>query len=157
MKLSKEHITSFALGVCVFYLLTHTACSSSKLDINSVRDSKGWIDNNTYAIIAVGRPVRTHANARQLKNSARRAAVMNARFKILKRFKALNRRKSSKGDPPRTRLKQTIMIRDIIKNGKVVYEKFDQRHNCEIIYQIRHKELKRLIENVDLSTIDVIN
>lgn len=135
---------------------------------NNIRDTKrgivkteGWIDDNTYLIAAIGKPIRTYTSPKKRKRSAKRAAILNARFKVLKKFKKLSKKyylKKSKNKNDRKEARINAQkIKRLIKHGKATNEMYDREDNCEIIYEIKKDGLKQLVKRADLSSIDIIN
>lgn len=91
----------------------------------------GWINDDTYRVYASGIPnieVKGKSTRRYI---SRKKAVINAKTKtveILKKAK-LNKEEINSG----------------IENGAVVFEEYDCFDNCEIIYEIKHKNLRKKI------------
>ena len=46
------------------------------------------------------------------------------------------------------------VIQNIIKNGFIIDEIYDEFGNCEIIYEVYEKNLKQMTTETDLSEID---
>ena len=66
-------------------------------------------------------------------------------------------KKRSKGSSPKTEMAKALQVKDIIKKGRPIKELYDNDDNCEIIFKVRYQRLKKLVEETDLSGIDVIN
>lgn len=143
------------LPLIVLTLVLCSSCSTHKQKTDPAQATTGWVDDHTFIMNAIGKPVRKYTGLKERQDSARRAAVINVHFKILKKFKKMSEK--SHAETPGARNAQAAKISSIIKNGKIVTEHFDKNDNCEIMYRIRHKNLKKIVSESDLSSIDVIN
>ena len=147
-------IASIIIGILCFG--NFISCSSKNRNtlIDNLIKTEGWIDENTYRIVAEGKALNSIKNKDERKESAKRAAKMNAWFKILKKFKNI------KNQDETSTLKDKSLaldIQNIIKNGFIIDEIYDEEENCEIIYEIYQKNLKEMVMNADLSDIEIIN
>ncbi|HOO71223.1 MAG TPA: hypothetical protein PK926_05630 [Spirochaetota bacterium] len=153
----KKNERCISLPVLLLSFFLYSSCSTSGVNSNASRNKTGWIDDHTFVIMAIGKPVRKLTSTRERKESAKRAALMNAHFKILKKFKKLSNKSTGKDvAAAAVRSKTAVKITTIIKNGKVLSEQYDRNDNCEITYRVRNKNLNMLIKESDLSSIDVI-
>ena len=147
-------------GLFLFLLVFCLSCAGTSVGTDTGPDSKntGWIDDSTFVVTTIGKPVRKYTDIKERRNSARRAAIINAQFRILKRFKKFSAGEGKKtAMSPQIRAGQAAKINSIIKSGKVQSEQFDKMDNCEIFYKVRFKNLKQFISEADLTSIDVIN
>jgi hypothetical protein len=153
-----KYVTAAGLPIFLLLIFIYSSCATSSVNTETDSKNPGWIDDNTFFVTTIGKPVGKYDNVKERRNSARRAAVINAQFRILKKFKKMN--SAETGRPavsPAVRASQAAKINSIIKSGKIQSEKFDKSDNCEIIYKVRYKNLKKFVSEADLSSIDVIN
>ena len=105
----------------------------------------GWADNNTYRTNQI-------ASANQVldyrRRSCRRNALKGARNKILKEFLSMiNIKTKNKKLANDIVSRAKIEFKRIIKNGKISKIIYTNNDECEIIYEIKEKNLKQKILN----------
>ena len=49
--------------------------------------TEGWIDDDTFRIAAAGVPTKTLTNKVQRKEASKRAAILNAQYQVIEKFK----------------------------------------------------------------------
>ena len=157
MERSSDMIKIIAMAIipiCFFFFSFKCTSIKKSIEIDSLSKTEGWIDENTFRIIAEGRPVETLKNRDERRESAKRAAQINAWFKILKKFKTIDR-----DDKPQKIMSKTIgsQLQKNIKEGFVIDEIYDENDNCEIIYEIFEKDLRIKVLESDFSEFEVIN
>ncbi|MCP4138300.1 MAG: hypothetical protein GY754_45480 [bacterium] len=110
----------------------------------------GWVDENTFRVTAVGRAQQRYTNIIQRRESAKRDAILNAQSIIHDKF-----------NPPPIRLEGAAAMayyeitgsflsqecRGAIRGGAVIKERYDKDHNCEIVYEVKMKGLKKKCGN----------
>ena len=127
---------------------TIVSCKSGSLFQDDIWEKQGWIDDDTYRIKAAGTPKRSFTGVLQLKESAKAAAVLMAQYEIIRNFKPhLNESCAGINSYESPRFALSKDIEKIIKDGKIVAEKYDKEYNCEIIYEARAKDFKKLVES----------
>lgn len=114
----------------------------------------GWHDSETYVITAIGIPSDKLKDIEERKKSARRAAILNAQYMILEKFMGS---KIEAGGIVYYEDAQAVKyamgkkeIIQIIKNGTVIRESYDDEQNCEITYTIHGPDLKKKCEDPDV-------
>lgn len=147
-------IVSIIIGL--LFLSNFNSCASKNRNtlIDNLIKTEGWIDENTYRIVAEGKALNSINNKDERKESAKRAAKMNAWFKILKKFKSIKKQNETTQVNDKS---IAIDIQNIIKNGFIIDEIYDEQENCEIIYEIYEKSLKEMVMKADLKDIEIIN
>lgn len=122
-------------------------CGTSGKKGSDVWSRTGWIDGNTYRVMAAGRSnlAVKATNVEAVKEDARRNAVMNARIKIINDFQT--------GKLDSSNIAGSLMnefIKEIqpgLKEGKIIAERFTPDYTCEIIFEIRHEGLRERYES----------
>ena len=124
----------------VALVISEFSCSTSQNpDINAGLSVKmeGWQDDNTYRVIADGKPAGILKDQNKRRESAKNAAIRNAQFKLMKRFNVagLNVRKMKK-------------VKAIIKRGYVVEngESYSSDDSCDILYEVSSDDLKKMLD-----------
>jgi hypothetical protein len=108
--------------------------------------TSGWIDGDTFRISSMGAPTRTLTNVVQRKESSKRAAILNAQYQILEKFKG----SEIKGAAGMKNFETTGMavaqeVGGIVKGGSIAKVTWDADQNCEIIYEVQSKGLKKKV------------
>jgi len=122
---------------------------------NSATNRGGWVTDDIYRISVKGIAPRSERDTAARKHSARRAAIMNARFKILKQFKKYSIESGKKMGIPQSSSCANI-VKASIKSGTVIYQEYDSYDNCRIIYEVRSRGLRQNVIKADLRGIVVI-
>jgi len=148
-----KKLIAIALVLSVTFVFTLTSCGGGKIggtvEGKSYR-TEGWIDENTYRLAAAGVPTRTLTNKVQRKESAKRAAILNAQYQILEKFKGAK----LEGAAGMSNFETTGMavaqeVSGLVKGGSVYKVTYDAEDNCEIIYEVRAKGLKNKVSGAE--------
>lgn len=125
---------------------TVVSCKSKERVQKEMWQKEGWIDNNTFRTFATGLPQSGAKSVIHKKGTARAAAIILAQHQIIERFKGAGV-ESCGGMPDYEkdilRIEKELM--PVIKNGKVVAERYDNEFNCDIVYEINLKDLKKKV------------
>ncbi len=113
--------------------------------------TEGWIDDDTYRIAAAGVAKKTLTNKIQRRESAKRAAILNAQYQVLEKFKgAKTEGAAGMSDFEMTGIAVAQEVKGVIKGGSVVKVTYDAEDNCEIIYEVKAKNLKKKVQAADI-------
>lgn len=128
---------------------TLVSCSTGETRSPAQKDvwqSEGWIDGDTYRIMAGGMPKNNAKTEAEKKSSARENALLFARTMILDRFRGV-RIESCGGVVDYDELTSTVQKQfgEIIKNGRVIAEKYDEEYNCYVVYEVKSPGLKKRV------------
>jgi len=138
----------FAIVLSIGLLLTLVACGGG-IGGQVKGDSyttEGWVDDNTYRIAAVGVAKRELKNTVQRRESAKRAAMLNAQYQVLEKFKGSNiEGAAGMSDFEMTGIAIAQEVSGVVKGGSVVKTTYDDEDNCEIIYEVKAKGLKKKV------------
>lgn len=143
------------LGLAVVFsvslLFALTACSSGQLGGTVKGDSfmtEGWLDDDTYHITAAGVPKKSLQNTVARRESAKRAAILNAQYQVLEKFKgSAIEGASGMSDFEMTGIAIAQEIQGVIKGGSVKKATFDDEDNCEVLYEVRSKNLRNKVSS----------
>ena len=130
-----------------------TSCGGKKLG-GSVKGEtekiEEWVDENTYRIAASGVPNSKLTNKVQRKESAKRAATLNAQYQVLEKFKGSSiEGAAGMSDFESTGIAIAQEVSGIIKGGSVKSATYDDDDNCQIIYEVYAKGLKKKVAAAD--------
>lgn len=133
-------------------LISLTACSSSSNIGGTVEGNsytvEGWVDDDTYRLSAAGVPKSSLTNSVARRESAQRAAILNAQYKVLEKFKGSTiEGAAGMSDFETTGIAIAQEINGVIKGGSVKKVTYDDEDNCEIIYEVKSKGLKKKVSN----------
>jgi hypothetical protein len=108
--------------------------------------TEGWVDDNTYRIAAAGVAKKTLTNKIQRRESSKRAAILNAQYQILEKFKgAKTEGAAGMSDFEMTGIAVAQEVKGVVKGGSVRKVTYDAEDNCEIIYEVKAKNLKKKV------------
>jgi len=138
----------FVFGLLVVSLVAFTSCGGKiggQVEGESYK-TEGWVDDNTYRIAAAGVPTRTLTNKVARRESSKRAAILNAQYQVLEKFKG----SKIEGAAGMSNFEMTGMavaqeVQGVVKGGSVVKATYDAEDNCEIIYEVKAKGLKKKV------------
>lgn len=158
--ITKKYILFTIIITSVLLLLS---CESNKnlntlIDVDSYK-SGVWLDSDTFRISAEGPPSRAMKNVRDRRNSAVRSARRHAQYKVLKKFREITRKSGSKKiKSTYERKKNTKVIIRTIKRGYILKDSivYDKNDRCRLVYEVKVKNLKYLLNGADLRAIEVI-
>ena len=113
--------------------------------------SEGWLDDNTYRTTGVGVPKKGYTNKVQRRQTAKRAAIIAAQYAVLEKFTG-SKVEGAAGmqDFELTGIAVAQEVQGVIRGGSVVKETFDDEDNCEVIYQVQAKGLKKRVQSSDI-------
>ena len=140
----------------VIMLLTFKLCALSgclnftpENSGNQYKD--GWQDDNTYITFAEGIPDKKSNGIEERKKSARKAAVLTAQYQGVEKFRDLIIKPEKYDGWEMTWSEEAVKARqsifNTIKSGVVLKETYDDNQNCQIIYRVYDKDLKKKILN----------
>lgn len=128
---------------------TVVSCKSGSSISQNVWMTEGWVDRDTYRIISFGAPGKGTTDPGEIKERARKNAVLNAHYTIIERFKG-SRIESCGGIIDYDYLDSLIReLLPVIKNGKIIAERYDENLNCEIVYEIKAKNLRKTVRGYE--------
>ncbi|MBP7585250.1 MAG: hypothetical protein KBA61_14515 [Spirochaetes bacterium] len=106
----------------------------------------GWISDDIFQVVAAGYPVITPGNQKSMRSSAKANAVKNAQQKIEDLFTDVRLYYATGAlqvESARIAVKKEFS--NIISDGLVVREIFNDRNDCEITYRVTYRNLKNKV------------
>ncbi len=141
---------AFAVVLSAVLAMTLSSCGGSRIGGTVEGQSyktEGWIDENTYRIAAAGVPKRTLTNKIQRRESAKRAAILNAQYQVLEKFKGSKiEGAAGMSDFEMTGMAVAQEVQGVVKGGSVTKVTYDAEDNCEIIYEVKANGLKKKVQ-----------
>ncbi|MCP4138301.1 MAG: hypothetical protein GY754_45485 [bacterium] len=152
--ITKKSLPNWRAAAAVIMLLTSVllagplgtiACRSGQVETKKMI-TDGWVDEDTIRVTALGAPKRGLTNIYQKKATAREAAFIMAQYTMLEKFKG-PRLEGAAGmaEFGSTGIAVGKELRGIVRGGSIIKEKFDEDQNCEIVYEVKHKGLKKKV------------
>jgi hypothetical protein len=106
--------------------------------------SEGWVDANTFRVISTGVPKAGLVNKIQRRGTAKEAAIIMAEKRIIEKFVGARLEGASgAADYASTGVAVAKEFSGDVKGGTLVKETYDDDDNCEIVYQVEKKGLKK--------------
>jgi len=145
--MKKLFVVSLVLAMGL--LFTFTSCGGGKIGgvvQGETFTSEGWIDDNTYRTTAVGVAKKTLTNKTQRRATAKRAAILAAQYQVLEKFKG-SKIEGAAGvsDAESTGFAIAQEVSGMVKGGSVVKETYNEDDDCEIVYEVKAKGLKKKV------------
>lgn len=106
--------------------------------------SEKWVDKDTYRTTATGVPKEGLKNKIQRRGTAKEAAVIMAQSHIIEKFKGAKvEGAAGVSDYASTGFAASKEFAGIVKGGSVVKETYDDEDNCEVVYEVKSKNLQK--------------
>lgn len=106
--------------------------------------SEGWVNDNTFRVIATGTPKATLTNKIQRRGTAKETAIIMAETRVIEKFVGARvEGAAGAADYASTGVAVSKEFKGLVKGGTIVKETYDDDDNCEIIYQVEKKGLKK--------------
>ena len=139
----------FVMIVSAAFVFALTSCSGKKIGGTVEGESfttEGWIDDDTYRLATAGVPLKTLTNVVQRKEASKRAAILNAQYQVIEKFKGSKIEGASGMENfEMTGIAVAQELKAISKGGSVKKVTWDEEQNCEIIYEVHAKGLKKKV------------
>ncbi|MCP4138302.1 MAG: hypothetical protein GY754_45490 [bacterium] len=152
--ITKKSLSNWRAAAAVILLLTSvlfagplgtTACRSGQVETKKMI-TDGWVDEDTIRVKVMAEPKRGLTNIIQRKGTAKEAALIMAQKRVLEKF-----------TPPRlegaagmaefnsTGIAVARELGGFVKGGTIIKEKYDKDQNCEIVYEVKMRGLKKRV------------
>lgn len=148
--MKKLVVLSLLLTVGLAFSLTSCAGKIGGTVKGDSFTTEGWLDDNTYRLAAVGVPNSKLKNKVQRRASAKRAAILNAQYQVLEKFKGSKiEGAAGMSDFESTGIAIAQEVSGVVKGGSVRKVTFDEDDNAEIIYEVKAKGLKKKVSSAE--------
>ncbi|MCL2155084.1 MAG: hypothetical protein FWH53_05410 [Leptospirales bacterium] len=149
--MKKLFLIGLTISIGIAFALT--SCGGSKIGgtvEGKTYKTEGWIDDDTYRIAAAGVPNSKLSNQVQRRESAKRAAILNAQYQVLEKFKGSSiEGAAGMSDFESSGIAIAQEVSGVVKGGSVVSATYDDDDNCEVIYEVKAKGLKKKVGAAD--------
>ena len=115
---------------------------------NANLNHDGWQDPDTYAVTVMGVPKKNTVDIETRKKESRFAATLNAHYQIFEKFKGYTLTGTGAMSDYGTKKIDWKGIYNIIKRGSVLSATFDDAQNCRMVYEVKQKGLKKMVESL---------
>ncbi len=110
---------------------------------------EGWVDDDTFRVSAIGTWPEELADAKKVikMNRALEGATLKAQTIVMEKFKGYAL-KAKSGAESGVGLGEVAIkkIEGVAKGGSVIKKTFDEEYNCEVLYEINSKGLKKMAD-----------
>ena len=109
--------------------------------------SEGWLDDDTFQVRALGAPNPNAKGFVRRRTQAKEAALLMAQKRVVELMVgSVIKGASGAESGEATGVVVTKELEGVIKGGQIVRERYDENDNCEIIYRIHRKGLRKMVE-----------
>lgn len=135
--------------ICISTLLFAAGCAGRRMGgvIEGKKSiTEGWLDDNTFQVIAWGEASDNATGEAQWRNQAKEGAQMMAEKRIIEKFKGYSLEAKGYTDSgAAVKMEVTKEVRGIARGGEIVQLVFnEEKRACEITYRVTAKGLKKL-------------
>lgn len=143
----------FALMLAVALGFAFTSCGGGKVGgqvKGETIKTEGWVDEDTFIIAAAGVAKKSLTNQVQRRESSKRAAILNAQYQVLEKFKGSKiEGAAGMSDFEMTGIAIAQEVQGTVKGGSVKKVTYDAEDNAEVIYEVKAKGLKKKVSAAD--------
>jgi len=145
LKIQKNYL---ALIIAMLIGAFASSCETSDSMIKGKKyKTEGWVDDNTFRVTALGAPAADAKGMVKRKTQAREAALIMAQKRVLeKMIGAELKGASAVKDGESVGVVVTKEFQGMVKGGSILEETFDEDDNCEVVYEITGRGLKKKAE-----------
>ncbi len=139
----------FCLVVVLAVMLVFNACGRGGMGGQVKGDSfvtEGWVSDDIFRVTATGVPKEGLTNQVQKRGTAQEAALIMAQKRIIEKFVGA-RLEGAAGaaDYASTGIAVSKEFGGMVKGGTIVKSTYDEDDNCEVVYQVESKGLKKRV------------
>ncbi len=110
--------------------------------------TEGWVSPDIFRVTSTGAPKADLTNKVQRRGTAKEAAEIMAQKRIIEKFVGA-RLEGAAGaaDYASTGIAVSKEFGGLVKGGTIVKATYDEDDNCEIVYQVEKKNLRKEVES----------
>lgn len=140
----------FSSILLVLVAVTFNACGSKSMGGEVEGESfvtEGWVSPDIFRVTATGVPKEGLKNKVQRRGTAKEAALIMGQKRIIEKFVGA-RMEGAAGaaDYASTGIAVSKEFSGLVKGGTIVKSTYDDDDNCELVYQIEKKGLRKDVE-----------
>lgn len=108
--------------------------------------TEGWVNDDTFRVTSTGAPKPGLTNKIQRRGTAKEAAIIMAQKTMIEKFKGA-RLEGAAGaaDYASTGIAVMKEFSGTVKGGSVIRETYDDDDNCEVVYELISRGLKKKV------------
>jgi len=108
--------------------------------------TEGWVNDDTFRVTSTGAPKPGLTNKIQRRGTAKEAAIIMAQKTMIEKFKGA-RLEGAAGaaDYASTGIAVMKEFSGTVKGGSVIRETYDDDDNCEVVYELIARGLKKKV------------
>ncbi len=136
-----------------FSLVGVSACRKGAKDRSMLKGetqdfiTEGWLDDNTFQVRAIGAPNPKARGFVRRRTQSEESALLAAQKRVVELMVGAQITGASGSDSGEsTGIAITKEFEGHVKGGSILKKTFDQDDNCEIVYRIHAKGLKKMAE-----------
>jgi len=137
-------------AMVIFVAIAFAGCSSGGLGGMLEGDevvSEGWVSPDIFRVTATGAPKPGLTNKIQKRGTAKEAALIMGQKRVLEKFVGARvEGAAGAADYASTGIAVSKEFGGMVKGGTIVKETYDEDDNCEVIYQVEKKGLKKMVD-----------
>ncbi len=136
---------SFLAALILMVPAFQCGTSSSMLEGDTKSyESEGWIDDQTFQVRALGVPREGETNTTKRKIQSKEAATLSAQARVIElMIGAKVQGATGSMDGESTGIALTKEFEGMIRGGSIVKTTYDEEQNCEVVYRVQAKGLKK--------------
>jgi len=144
MKKSKKSLLVLIAAVSIAAFVSSCGGTTDKIVKGKTYKTEGWVDDNTFRVTALGAPNPEAKGMVKRKTQAREAALIMAQKRVIeKMIGAELKGASAVKDGESAGVVVTKEFQGMVKGGTIVEETFDEDDNCEVVYELQSRGLKK--------------
>jgi hypothetical protein len=143
----------FSLCLLLAVAVVFTSCGKSSSDMGGAVKgesfvTEGWVSPDIFRVTSTGVPKEGLQNKIQRRGTANEAAQIMAQKRIIEKFVGA-RLEGAAGaaDYASTGIAVSKEFGGLVKGGTIVKSTYDDDDNCEIVYQVEKKNLRKEVDS----------
>jgi len=143
--MSLSRVIAITVMIPVALMFTAVSCGTSESQIKGkTYVSEGWVDNDTFQVRGLGAPNPNAEGKVKRRTQSKSAAILAAQARVVELlFGAKVQGAAGSLDGESTGVAITKEFEGILKGGEIVSETYDDEDNCEVVYRVQGKNLKK--------------
>ena len=145
MKMSNKLLgVTLIVSISSFGLMNCKSTNNMLENTTKTYKSEEWIDDHTFQVKSIGAPRKGEKSLVKRKVQSKNAAKLSAQNRIIELLLGSEVSSTSSATDGES---GEVLIRSelegIIKGGSIISESFDDEQNCEMVFRIHGKNLKK--------------
>jgi hypothetical protein len=143
LKFHKKYLVLIA-AVSIAAFVSSCGGTTDKIVKGKTFKTEGWVNDDTFRVTALGAPAVDAKGMVKRKTQAREAALIMAQKRVIEKMVGAEiKGASAVKDGESAGVVVTKEFSGMVKGGTIVEETFDEEDNCEVVYELYSKGLKK--------------